>query len=75
VLGDGGKATLLGVIPVPHDSPAGIVAVRATVPANPFRLVTVIVEEAVAGFTTEEEDAAMPKSAGAVLKVKTAVAV
>ncbi len=45
VWGDGGRVTLLGVI-APQVSPAGTVSVRVTVPANPFRPVTVMVDVA-----------------------------
>ena len=63
VAGKGGT-TLAGVI-APHVNPAGTVSVKATVPVNPFRAPTVIVEVADwPAFTAAGEVAAMVKSAG-----------
>jgi hypothetical protein len=71
---NGGRVTLAGAI-APQARPAGTVSVNATVPANPFRPVTVIVEAADwPAFTAAGEVAVMVKSGGAP-KVKVAVAV
>jgi hypothetical protein len=70
VAGKGG-ITLSGVI-APQVRPAGTVSVRETVPANPFRALTVIVEVAEEpAFTAAGDVAAIVKST----KVKVAVAV
>jgi hypothetical protein len=45
VAGDGGRMTLAGVI-APQVRPAGTVALKETVPVNPLRAVTVIVDMA-----------------------------
>lgn len=66
--------TELGVI-APHVSPAGAVSVRLTVPAKPFRPVTVIVDVAEEpALTALGLEAVIVKSA-ARLNVKVAVAV
>ncbi len=70
VAGNGG-ITLSGVI-APQVKPAGTVAVKATVPTNPFNAPTVMVDVAdVPALTAAGEVAAIVKST----KLKVAVAV
>ncbi len=73
VAGKGGT-TLAGVI-APQARPAGTVLVRATVPANPFRAPTVIVEVAEEPALTAAGEVAVIVKSGAAAKVKVAVAV
>ena len=61
VCGDVPKVTLLGEI-APHVSPVGTVSVNATVPVNPFKAVTVIVEVVVAPTLPEGDVALILKS-------------
>jgi hypothetical protein len=61
--------TLPGVI-APQVSPAGTLSVRVTIPAKPFRAVTVIVEVPEAGRVAVGDVAAIVKST----KLKVAVA-
>ncbi len=53
--------TLVGVI-APHVRPAGTVSVRETVPVNPLRAVTVIVEVRVEATEPETDVALIEKS-------------
>ena len=64
------SVTLLGVI-APQLRPVGTVSVKATVPANPFRYVTVIVEVVLTPTRTAAGDVALMLKS---LTVKIAVA-